>query len=452
MSQIRVRGSLYPFRGVRYNSKLPIIRPGRLIAPPGEASTPEREALLRTRPFHSIHLFPPRLPTRAGDEIEDTERERLRNILAQWHDADALRQDAMPGFYLHSQEFTAPDGSRAVRHGLIGSLRLSDHGPLEILPHEETLSHRLNRQVALLEAVGVQALPIFLLYSDPEGVVSTTLETLVKRHQEESESFTDDTGQRHSLHHIDAASTIESIQSLIGSRSLLIADGHHRFDSLRRLWREYGHRLVPAIQEKISPGEALLSVYLTHIEDPGLFVGAIHRLLHTIHTSYDDALDGLRPYYHRHKRAFSAPRWDEVEALLRESDEGTLVLLHHDRPHFDILIPGDKSPSEGLSPLPETLADLDVTRLHRLILPRLRGEGPELGIDYAKDGRQALESVRRGEHSLGIFLKPTPAAAVWEAARRGLTLPPKATWFFPKIPAGLVSMPFKSLGSPTAAG
>jgi uncharacterized protein (DUF1015 family) len=431
---------LLPFRAIRYNQDNPDVDLGMLVAPPGEGTASDKRALPANQPFHALHLFPPGGGKANPARLEEAEQLRLHQTFQHWWQAEVLLKDPSPSVYLHRLTFEAEDGSRLTRRGFFAVLGLSPSGTLRVLPHENTLPGRLTRQIQILEAVGAQVLPIFLIYSDPTDSVLHQLESCAVE-SDVLASFTDGLGQEHRLQRVGDAELTRWLETQFHDKEVVIADGHHRFDSLRELWRSHGVQEADALGLPVVPdAEAYIAVYLTSADAPGFRVGAIHRVLRSLPRDYESHLRSLEPLYHRIRLPLEEHRAHGILAKLATAGAAAFGLYATGEDGWDLLYPRADVPHPALEEVAPPLRELDVTRLHQEILPLLT-DGQKPALEFEKDAGKALAEVESGRSALACFLNPIRPEQIWDVAREGLTMPPKATYFYPKIPAGLVAIP-----------
>ncbi|MFM7199407.1 MAG: DUF1015 family protein [Myxococcota bacterium] len=443
-----IQATLLPFRAFRYNPQHPEVQLGALVAPPGESGGAESKRHAAQNPYHALRLFPTSGGKSNPAALEHHEREGLHQTLRAWQDAQVLLQDPTPALYLHTLSFSDETGRRETRRGFFAMLALREEGSVRILPHENTLPARLTRQVQIFEALALQPLPIFLSYSDPQNLLLARLEPLA----EPLLSFTDALEQQHTLARVPAQALEGWFESLLAGRELLIADGHHRFDALRELWRQHGGVSSPAF-EQAAGAEALVGVYLTPMEASGFKVGAIHRVIKRL-TQPTEALERLAEVYTLQRHPLpelpaagdreALRQWDRevahqlLEALQRKGT-GAFALLPQGERVWLLLESRRDVAHPSLASCPEALQALDVSRLASELLPALAG-AHSLEVEYEKDVLRAIREVREGTQGLALLLNPMTPEQILNVARAGLVMPPKATYFYPKIAAGLVAM------------
>lgn len=436
---------LLPFRAIRYTNGHPDIDPGRLIAPPGEGAG-EARGVSQHEPYHALRLFPTSGGKTNPTRLEPHEQEQLRSTLQAWWHAGVLTRDESPSIYLHRLTFATEEGTKLTRRGFFAVLGLGPSGSLKVLPHENTLKSRLTRQIQIFEALSTQVLPIFLVYSDPTDSVMRRLEDAAQE-AEVLYDFQDAAGQHHRMQRLSGVEIAHWLEAQFTRREVVIADGHHRFDALRAFWSEHGTEHAEELSLPFMPeSEAYIGVYLTSVDAPGFRVGAIHRVIRHLPLSHAQLLATLEPLYRRvHLPLDARHPVSSILEHLASAGEGAFGLVMHGEPGWDLIYARSDVAHPALAGEPDELRQLDVTRLHREVLPLLKPEGKNLELEFEKDPHRAFSDVMQGKSALGIFLNPIHAEQIWAVARAGLTMPPKATYFSPKVAAGLVGMPLPGM-------
>lgn len=358
--------------------------------------------------------------------------------LQQWLAEGALRRVARPAYYGYQQTFALPDGRRATRSGLLGRLRLTSWGQ-GIHRHEHTRARAREDRLRLLRATRCNLSPVFGLAADPDGALCGHLAPP----QRPWLDYTDADGVRQVAWPIYDPAQVAAIGRALAGREVVIADGHHRYETALA-YRDERRRAEgdPAGERSYD----YVLVYLAALEDPGLCILPTHRVIAPgPHLDPAALLRGLQA-------DFALTRCDDVGALLRSLGE-----LRDDGPAFAcclgaagswLLTPHDPSTlrqhlGQGL---PAELAALDVVALQRLILePRLGISVQDLvqgeRVWYTIDALQAQRAVQEGRAGAAFLLNPTTVAQVWQAAIHGVTMPQKSTYFHPKLLTGLVLNP-----------
>jgi uncharacterized protein (DUF1015 family) len=312
-------------------------------------------------------------------------------------------------------------------------VRVEEYGAGRIRPHERTHPGPKEDRLRLTRATRANLSPIFSLYSDPAGAAWAALEPITAAPA--WGEATDEEGTTNRLWRVDQRSAIDAVKAAVSRSELLIADGHHRYETARIYADEIGgdgdHRFT--------------LMCLVALEDPGLTVFPTHRLLRGLRPDqYETLADALRSN-------FDIEVLSGFDELAPAADPNTIRMgyldAHFQRPYMLTL----KNQSIADSALPdhgEAYRRLDTAVLEALILKttlRMTDEDIDQmnGLGYIRDARQAIDLVRRAEYDVAFLMAPLPIERVHEVAAEGESMPPKSTYFFPKVPTGLVFNPLE---------
>ncbi len=404
-----------PFKAVRYNTSRFGKDVTRFVAPPYDVIDRPTEKALKDDRLNIAHIT-------LGDQGDAyaTAARRLRT----WLDDEVLVADEGEAFYLYEQTFEDPDGAPVVRTGIIGLVGLEEFSKGVVLPHERTIPKHKADRLALMEAVGGHTEQVFMLYDDPTGEVERLIPDLRKRG--EVLRFFDTDGVHHRIVRVGERESVERISALLAPLRLLIADGHHRYETALK-YREARRRDGGGEGEQ--PYDFIMATLIS-FRNPGLVIHPVHRLLHGL----DGAkLDGLR-------RGL-----DEGFALSDEGGvQGLVEALGRARSDaVGVWVPGNGTAALATpkAPAADPLGRLSVQVLQERVLKGLLGYTQEMldgkvGIEYFKGTEAAVAAMATGEHQACFFVKPPTAAQVMEVAAGGEKMPQKSTYFFPKIWSG----------------
>jgi uncharacterized protein (DUF1015 family) len=347
-----------PFRAVRYDESVAGPLAG-LVAPPYDVISPEqREGFLARSPHNVVHLTLP------ADEAA------ARRLWDDWRAEGALVEEREPGFWWLSQDYVGPDGIARTREGLVAALKAEPYESRVVLPHERTHRGPKEGRLRLMRAVEAQLEPLFFLY---EG------EPVASRPDREPDLEVE--GAR--LWRLSP----EGIQDAFADRQLLIADGHHRYETALA----YG-------------ADVDVLAVLVSLDDPGLMIFPTHRVFERApgeQLAAEETLPGPA---------------QALQALERIPPDRAAAVVYRD----------------GRSELAVDGNELDVQLVDRL--------GHE-GISYTPDWEQAVRAVDSGEAEVAVLMRPTRIEDVFAVAKRGETMPQKSTYFYPKLVSGLLFLP-----------
>jgi uncharacterized protein (DUF1015 family) len=433
-----------PFQGWTYDFER-LGDPASLLAPPYDVISPEeQETLYAASPYNVIRLILGRKKT--GDSDWDNRYTRTAETLERWIAADVLVRSPVPAFYVTSMTYDPGDGSGAkTRWGLIGLVRIADEDSPVILPHERTFSAHKDDRLRLMRATGAQFSQIFALYEDPAGAVLGCFREFLERPP--NLAFDGPDRSSHRMWVVRDRTVFPAAAAALKDRSLLIADGHHRYEtarSYRNLMRaRHGHRPSDRTHE-------FTMMYLSNMADPGLSILPSHRLIRFLGDERENGFPGnLDRWFEVSPLPWGLSESPDRAAALREligrSGRDTVTFAHFRRGHDEGLLlrlrPGaEQDMGEDLHPC---LRKLDVLVLSRLIFQRSLGYTLE-ALDneerffYESDMGCALHTVASGACEMGFFLEPTRIEQVRQVASNRLVMPRKSTYFHPKVLSGLV--------------
>ena len=413
---------IQPLRALRYDLE----KTGGLqdvVAPPYDViDEPQRAQLESRSPYNVVAID---LPRGNADPYQ-----HAAELLERWREAGAVTVDEKPAIWALAQDYTGPDGRVRTRRGFLARVRVEDYGAGRIRPHERTHPGPKEDRLRLTRATRANLSPIFSLFSDPERAAWGALEPFTA--DPPWAQTTDDDGTVNRLWRIEDAHAIAAVQRAGAEAELLIADGHHRYETARVYAEEIGgdgpHRYV--------------LMCLVALQDPGLTVFPTHRLIR-----------GLRPEQHETlanalRRDFEIEALDDPSALAPVASERLTMgyIDSHFQKPFSLTLRNPAIVDAALPDHAEPYRRLDTAVLEALVLKGALEMTDEdidhlAGLGYARDAAQALELVQSGEYDAAFFMAPTPVEQVQAVAAAGESMPPKSTYFFPKVPTGLLFNP-----------
>lgn len=431
---------IHPFRGWRYDlTAAGAADLAELLAPPYDVISPAQQAAFYARHPHNIIRLE-LTADESGDGDAVNRYTRAAATLADWQARGVLRHEDTPAIYLLQQRTPLPDGGTVTRRGLIFRLRLAPWGQ-GILPHERTFPAAKADRLALTIATATQCSPIFLLYSDPAGEVQAPVYDVLS--QPPAAQFSDDDGVENTLWVISEPARLAALAAALEPKTFYIADGHHRYETARayQRWQRgggqpdavapaplSGWQAVPGYQPvPPAPPELPLPfdtawVYAACMEDPGVVILPTHRCIHDL-ADFDAArlLAGLAEDFVVTAGAASA---DTMFELVLPDARYALSL----RADLSSAAPADQ---------------VDVAVLQTRVLGPLLGVSPEPAelkrfIAFTPRVAEAVTGVAEGRYQAAFLVRPTPLAQLRAVSDAGQVMPPKATYFYPKLPAGLV--------------
>jgi len=438
---------VHPFRAYRYN---PSVAPfDRVLTQPYDKITPAmQENYYASDPHNLIAIEKGR--TQKDDTLQGSVYTRAAVSLNSWIGEKVIQQDPAPAFYAYSQDYTVPGAVlRRTRRGFIGLGKLEDYSAGIIFRHEHTLSGPKADRLELLRHTRTLTGQLFMIYSDPQQQVDAILDE-VSSSQEPVTQMTDEYGVIHRLWPITEPHRIDSIQNAMAAQKLVIADGHHRYETslnFRNESRSRAGRLIPD-----APYEFSMMTFI-NTRSEGLTILPTHRVVsHLRDFSWSSVRRYLEPWFATEVFPFAE------EAQRQEATGKFLARLAAGKSHravgvypapitggsaFYILAlrPGaDLSQLlPGLSPLQR---ELDVVLLHQGILEPALGITPhavasEANLSYEREASAALDAVETGAAQVAFLLNPVDVDLVVRVATAGEVMPQKSTDFYPKLLSGI---------------
>ena len=426
-----------PFRGLRYNQSL-VNDLSAVICPPYDIIPPQlqQELYLRSE-YNFVRLEAGReLPQ---DTLTDNKYTRSAATLERWLAQGILELDEAPALYLHDHYFRH-QGEQYRRRGIIACVRLEEWDKMVIRPHEGTLSGPRDDRLSLLWALQANTSPILAMFEDQGQQLSSLLAA-----QERSKpliSLSSADGEKHNIWAITEPEIVNQISGSLVEQPLYIADGHHRYSSALAY-----QRARRAYAPSSSGDEAFNFVMMTLVDfnDPGLIILAPHRLVRGISKELLDGLMAkLEAFFEIGELPLSMPGiWQRVDQLLAEPKGVRLVFFGPAVGDLFVLGLRDMAAISQIMPYfhSELYKRLDVSIIDHIILEKLLevGTGDEYAeIAYCYDRQDAVNKVLDQEYQLTFFLSPVKSGLIKAIADDGDKMPRKSTYFYPKLPAGLV--------------
>jgi uncharacterized protein (DUF1015 family) len=397
-----------PLQSLRYDPAIGTL--GDLVCPPYDVIDATGRAQLQARsPYNAVHL-----------ELPDPPYEQVGTLIGQWVAAGALRPDARPGVIGWTQSFRLDDGSEHERRVLLATVEATPYSDRVVRPHERTHAGPKEDRLRLLYGAGHQISPVYGLYPDAEGAVWAAAAVAGAPDAE----FTSSDGTLNRVWWVDDPESWAAVASAMADRWILIADGHHRYETAVRYREE---------RDAAGDGDGAhrwVMMGLTALDDPGLVVLPTHRVLTEWPAGIAEGFD-VTP----------VSGLDELRARLATAPAGA--------PAFGLVTPGGTAVLTGpADPSASPAARLDVAVLEERILKPAFGEDQAAltargVLSYVKDTAEAYELGRRGGAAAVLILRSMPTDAVREVAEAGETMPQKSTYFFPKLVTGLAFHPLR---------
>ncbi|MFC1918861.1 DUF1015 domain-containing protein [Chloroflexota bacterium] len=426
-----------PFRGVHYSESLDNDL-SDIICPVYDIITsPQQQELYLKNEYNFVRLeFGRELPQ---DTAADNKYTRSASTLENWLEQGILAVDKAPALYLHEQYFTY-QGRGYKRRGITCLVRLEEWDKMIVRPHEGTLADPKSDRISLLRALQANTSPVLAFYEDRLQQISPLL-TAQERHRPMI-SVRDVDGESHDVWAITDPEVINQVSSSLTGQSIYIADGHHRYESALAYQRE-----KRAYSASVSGDEPFNFVMMTLVEssDSGLLILPPHRLVRGISKSaLNELVLKLPVFFEIESLPLKVPDvWEQVDRLLAGTDKISLVLFGMALDRILVLSLRDMAAVGQMMPHfhSELYKSLDVSIVDHLILEELLGldrEKEKALLAYSYDRMDALNRVLVQEYQLALLISPARVEMIKAIADVGDKMPRKSTYFYPKLPAGLI--------------
>jgi len=439
---------LAPFRALRYDPRR--VNVSQVVTQPYDKITPEmQERYYAASPYNLVRIIlGKREPCRDGDNVYT----RATGYLRDWRREGIFLQDPQPSVYSYSQRF-APLGAvtQYERRGFIALGKIEDYSAGVVFRHEQTLAKPKADRLDLLRVTRAHFGQLFMLYSDAGEV-----DSLLAGSAPPDVDIKDEYGVLHRVWKISDPALIELIRGKMRDKKLLIADGHHRYETALnyRNERREAAGAAPGIprerssanlmldreQAQLAPYEMVMMTFV-NMNSPGLLILPTHRVVQGLSSfSAEEFLARSRKYFTVEE---AEPTSDAAQAtsLLQEAGRrGTALLAVTSKRNFLLHTPrASESLFAGLSPRQQVL---DVIQLHKVLLETVLGVSEESirnqeNISYLRDAGEAMDRVHNGGANIAFLMNPVRMEQVRDIAFAGEVLPQKSTDFYPKLLTGL---------------
>ena len=428
MAETTTRTALEPLRALRYDGdRFPL---DQVVSPPYDVISPsDRDALLGRNEHNVVRLELPDSAAEAGQ------------LLHRWRREGVLRRDEQPGLWWHEQRFTGPDGADGIRAGFFAAVRLSPYDEGRVRPHERTHAHAKQGRLDLLRATATNTSPIFALYDDADGGPRAALAGAAERDPDMQATDADET--IHRFWSVTDADALAAVQRALDGREILIADGHHRYETALAYRDEQREREGDPDGDR--PYDFVL-MYLANLHGEGLAIYPTHRVV-VAQRDVDPRF--LSAFTVRELAAGSSPA--QVEQELNRIDPGTVAFAlwrGGERPPVIAQVRDSSTVMMAMPGTPKPLRAIDAAVLEALVL------APLLGLDadqflttdqvrYVRGLDAATGMVDAGEASSAFLLRAPTVEQVQAVAATGRVMPQKSTYFFPKLATGFLLNPLR---------
>ncbi len=430
-----------PLKGIRYNPEK-IHNLQEVITPPYDViDKSEREHYLKRNPYNFVHIDLPK----CGSDDDSNAYARASELFNEWLKSGTFIRDSEPCLYYYELTFKKPsDPQKYVRKGFITLLRLEEFGSGCVYPHEKTFSRVKQDRLNLMKQCKAQLSPIFALYSDPDGIITDTLQSS-KEHNPVI-SFLDDADMEHKIWKVSSKNIHNELKQLFSSKEIYIADGHHRYETAIAYRNEM--RKIDGLVQPDKPYEFCL-VYLSAMEHPGLTILPTHRMFVKFPANkLENFINRAANFFEIRQFPLNDRGISEFQNKLTNLGNKGISAFGHtissSNTIYLLIAQRDKVTNYLTSKnIRQEFHDIDVVILDNLIFKELYNlpgeilEDEEI-INFSHDTTKAFKNIIAGKYQAGFFINPTRIDQVRRIASACLVMPHKATYFYPKVVSGLV--------------
>ena len=372
-----------------------------------------------------------------GDNERDNVYTRAAACFRQWQAEGVLVPDAEPSFYVYVQKFKVPgdpSGAEIERRGFIGLGRVEDYDRKIVFRHEQTLSKPKADRLNLLQTTQAHCEQIFMLYSDPADEIAK----LLKRDVPATIELCDEYGVLHQVWKVSDPATVAAVRTKMAEKKLIIADGHHRYETAMNYRNE---RRQQAAADAEAPYERVVITFV-NMDAPGLVILPTHRVVFGLKDfGVLDMVAELRQCFEVEDLGPVTQIAEAVQRLRGAGEKGTALLAVTAHTTFLLRARTDVQPAK-LKNLPPQQRELDVVKLHKLILEETLGMSEEdiraqKYLKYIRDAKEAVDAVTDGEAQVAFLMNPVHIEQMRDIAFGGGVMPQKSTDFYPKMLSGL---------------
>ncbi len=419
------RAALRPLRALRYDPAR--VRLDEVVVPPYDVIPPaDRDRYAAASEYSAIHLVLPESPSRAG------------RLLYEWRQRGILVQDEQPAVWWHVQDYVGPDGVEGSRSGFLSAVRLSDYSDGRVRPHEQTHATARAGRLELMRATSANLSPVFGLYDDPSSAPREALVPHVSG--DPAMEVRDGDGTTHRFWPVTDTGAIAAVQEAMADQTIIIADGHHRYETALAFRDE--RRVRDGDPGGDQPYDFML-MHLVNLEGEGLEIYPTHRVVVGRREVTDEVLHAFdvseveAPPAQVEDALRLVPADTVAFAVWRGADRPALLCKLRDRAAVGMAMMGTPAP----------LRSIDSAVLEAVVLAPLLGLldpaqfATTESIQYVRDVGTATALVDQGEASAAFLLRPPTVDQVRTVAAAGTVMPQKSTYFFPKLYCGFLFNP-----------
>jgi uncharacterized protein (DUF1015 family) len=432
-----------PFRALRYDPKRVSIP--QVVTQPYDKITPEmQDGYYAASPHNLVRVILGK--EHAGDHSGENKYSRAAHSFQEWRRQGIFLQDTQPSLYLYVQRFRVPGGAAELeRRGIIALGRIEDYSSGVIFRHEQTLAKPKADRLELLRATRAHFGQLFMLYSDPAAEIDALLAPAGNPDLEAPDLETkDEYGVCHRVWKISDPAVVNLVQSKMQDKKLIIADGHHRYETAlnyRNERRAAAGNPNPHPSAATAPYE-LVMMTLVNMDSPGMVILPTHRVVHGLQSFSATVFREAAGPYFTVDEVDSSVDAARAKVILREAGRMGTSMLAVTADRVFLLDRAKLVPPEVFAGWSLRQQALDVVQLHKCLLEGVLGISEEAvreqkNVRYIRDIGEAMSQVRSGAADVAFLVNPARMSQVRDIAFAGEVLPQKSTDFYPKLLTGL---------------
>ena len=424
---------IIPFKAVCYN-KNKVGDLANVVTLPYDVIDAKQRARLRSlHPNNFANLILGKAPQAGLHKDEDYAR--AGRLLKDWLDEGIFLRDDRKCFYIYEQTFSNRNGYRLTRRGLFCTVLLQEFGEGDVYPHEATLSAPKEDRLRLMQQTRANLGSVFMLFGDEHGRARNLFRKLSEGKPDID--FTDEFGVEHRAFKVCDEEHILQVQKLLEREKLFIADGHHRYETAIN----YRNERMKAQGRSCPESVNYILAMCVPLSSEGLVIWPTHRLVGGVSSfDADKFLEKCSEKFQVNPEGSAPSILEELLSRMAAMQGGIAFGAYTKEKGFSLLVLKDKKSLDEIKSASEILKSLDVTILHKLVIEEILGvsETDKERIDYTHLDESVKNLVDSSAFQVGFYLNSTPVEKVKEAALRLEKMPPKSTFFYPKLSSGLI--------------
>jgi uncharacterized protein (DUF1015 family) len=428
-----------PFRALRYDPAR--VDLGQVVTQPYDKITPAMQNRYYDADPHNLVRIILGKP-QPSDHLEENVYTRAAASFRDWRRQGIFLQDPEQSLYQYTQRFQPPGGGAELqRRGFIGLGKIEDYSAGIVHRHEQTLAKPKADRLELLRATRAHFGQLFMLYSDPTAEIDEALSGSSITNTENNIELRDEYGVLHQLRRVTDPAIIQLVRSEMRDKRLIIADGHHRYETALNYRNECRARQGTVSSSELAPYELVMMTFI-NMDSPGLVILPTHRVVHGLESFSPDALRDRARSYFSVEEVDPAITANRALGILRAAGKAGTALLGIAANRAFLFDTPRPAATSLLQSLPLLQQSLDVVQLHKCLLEGVLGISEEAirdqtNVSYIRDAEEALTRVREGSANIAFLINPVRMRQVRDIAFAGEVLPQKSTDFYPKLLSGL---------------